>query len=322
MKRLISTLVTLALLAVSTVATARAATIDVSITPLTRDLSAKPGETITGTLDLTNLSNRSQTYVPLARNFTADPDSDGDRPKILPSDETEGPTDLADWIEFALPSVTIAPSATAAVAYRIVVPPDAEPGGHYGVVFATASSAGEPSGSGVTLSGSVGSLILLTVSGDVTVDGSARQLVAVDSGGTPRRIFEAPPIHLKLTLRNDGNVHLIPTGTLTVTRGSTTVLTQALNQTGGRLLPSSDRTYRETIADDIGYGRFTAAAALTLTAPTGQTIPASLVTSFWILPIRAIAVSLAALLLALVVFRLWMARHDAAVRATIKRRRS
>lgn len=288
--------------------------LSVSVTPLTSELSAKPGDELSGSMDIQNQGESAQTYYLLARDFTADPEGESGQPLILEQTPADYSSGLASWLSLDSPSVTIEPKATKTVRYHIAVPTDAEPGGHYGVLFASIDPPSDSAGSRVDVGGRVGSLILLTVLGKQTVSGQALDLIAVDGKGQPRAIFQTPPINLKLTTRNDGSIHLAPKGTVTITRSGKEVASTELNPDGGRVLPRSSRTFTSTFPNSIGYGRFTATVTGSLNAPTGEQLPIQLTTSFWVLPLTWILLGLVLLGLCISLFRFWLKHHDAQVR--------
>lgn len=293
--------------------------INVSLTPLVYEVTVKPGTSTSGSLEVQNLSDAAQTLYPIARDFEPDPDSGGS-PRFLPKPSDTDPTFLSNWVTFSQASMTLAPKETKVLTYQLSVPDNASPGGHYGAVFASAAPPAQLVESGVSLGGSVGTLLLVTVEGTVTVAGSGGALRAVDNQGKSWWIYQSLPLDLQYTLHNSGTVHLTPSGALIVRRGKTTVLERTLNPDNGRVLPASDRMFTERITDAIGYGRFTATATVTMTAPNGETVPATLITSFWRLPLTPIGIALLLLIALFIGFRIWLKHHDAAIHASPKHR--
>lgn len=293
----------------------------VSLTPLTRELTADADQTISGTLTIQNLGSASQSLTPIARDFVADPDVDG-APRFIDAASLPAGQALSQWVTFGTDTLSVPANGTVSFDYTIHVPNDATPGGHFGAIFASSQSSSPITGSGASVSGSVGSLVLITVNGPVTVSGESRGLVALDSHGVRRSIFQTTPIDLKFTVSNGGTVHLVPSGTLTVTKRGTLVDTLTLNPDGGRVLPSSQRTFTTALQDGrkIGYGPLTVTAAAILTAPDGQTIPITAATSFWILPLTTMLWVFLLIIGFTLLFHWWLRRHDARIRGRSNRR--
>lgn len=79
--------------------------------------------------------------------------------------------DAYKWIQFDQPSYQVAPGESVDVKYTIRVPANATPGGHYGVLFAETLPNSQSQGTGVKTKKRVGSILYVTVEGDVTRSG-------------------------------------------------------------------------------------------------------------------------------------------------------
>lgn len=136
--------------------------VDVSITPLIREVSSKPGDTFTGSIEIKNESDSKQTFFPAARDFTSSEDSSTGAPKFL---ETAGipAQSLSSWTTFKQTSVDVDSKKSATIDYTVKVPDTAEPGGHYAGIFASTQAPDVTGGSGVAIAARVGSLLLVTV---------------------------------------------------------------------------------------------------------------------------------------------------------------
>lgn len=312
-------LMVFALAAVLVMPVAAMAATSISVTPLTRELTVSPGQTVKGSLDVTNAGDASATFFPVAKDFIADPENPG-APKFISDEEKSAgfSTGVSEWISFEQVSIEIPAKGTKSFSYSISVPTDAEPGSHFGAVFAGLKPASELKGSGASIGGSVGSLILLTVTGDIKVSGAVTDFVALDAQETPRSIFQSMPIDLKLTIANTGNVHLAPEGNVKVLKGKNVVTSFGLNEEGGRVLPGSSRTYTERLSEPVGYGKFSVSADVMMKSPDGKEIAKTVTTSFWILPLNMMMLGLVILLLVLGLFRMWVKHHDALMRANLK----
>lgn len=108
-------------------------------------------------------------------------------------------TKAYQWVQFSKTSFELKPGKSVKVPYTITVPADAAPGGHYAVLFAETQP---PVGSGnsVTRKKRVGSLLYMTVNGDIKMSGK------VDSWTTKFWQNKAP-ITSDLRIENTGNTH-------------------------------------------------------------------------------------------------------------------
>lgn len=319
-KRTISIL-TLAVLAVSSAAslfpiTASAATSApitnsgqaLEIAPPVINLNADPGQTITGQIYLRDITKGDLIVTGQANDFIA-AGEDG-IPKILLNDEAANPYSLKSWVG-PLPSLRLVPREIKTLKFTITVPSKAAPGGHYGVIRFTATPP-DMQGQGVSLSASLGALVLVTVSGKITEHVSLESLVA-SQGGKVKTLFETAPILFEQVYKNTGNVHEQPTGTIVITDMlGKKVASLGVNTPPRNVLPASSRKFTESldssvIGNKLLFGRYT--ATLTTTYGTGVQ-PVNGTLTFWVVPYRAIGVSAVILVVAFFILRFLIARYN------------
>lgn len=107
-------------------------------------------------------------------------------------------TQAYQWVQFENTRISLKPGDRAEVPYEISVPENAAGGGHYAVLFAETQP--KQDGSNVARKKRVGSLLYMTIKGEVRESGS------IDSWEA--RLFQTkPPIESTLRVKNDGNVH-------------------------------------------------------------------------------------------------------------------
>lgn len=272
--------------------------VDVSITPLIREVSTKAGDTFTGSIEVKNESGTKQTFFPAARDFTSSSDTSTGAPKFL---ETAGAPaqSLSSWTTFSKTSVEIDSKGSATIDYTVKVPEAAEPGGHYAGIFASTQAPDVKDGSGVSIAARVGSLLLVTVAGDI------RTSAEVTSFRTDKSIYQSGPINFTASLKNSGNIHFKPKGTIDIKNG-TTVHSINFNENGGNVLPSSARDFMETLDGTFSFGRYTATLDVTAQAPNGDTIPLQSVVSFWVIPMSTILITLLVLIVLYLIIKTGM----------------
>lgn len=251
------------------------------ISPPLLNLKADPGQVLKAEINVRNVTKDSLVVKAQFEDFVASGE-DG-QPKILLESDEQSPYSIKDWI--SSPSdVTLKPGERKTIKVDISVPNDAGPGGHYGVVRFTGTPP-ELEGTGVSLSASVGTLILVGVSGDVKESAKIVELFA-ERNGKKSGVFEYGPLNLVLRVENDGNIHFQPKGTLQVTDTfGRTVFVSQINQDARNVLPGSIRKFEQLMDKKYLFGKYNLKADVVY-GDNGQ-ITSQTVT-FWVIPYKLI----------------------------------
>lgn len=290
------------------------------ISPPVIELRADPGQTVTATIRVRNVASGPVIAKGRADDFGAGSTEDG-QPKLLLEEEGATRYSLKYWIS-SVPDLKLAPQELKTAVVNIVIPKNAEPGGHFGVIRFTAVPP-ELEGTGVSLSASVGTLVLLKVSGDVKDDLSLAEFstVKLDSKGLVKSkasFFEAGPVGFVVRLRNNGTVHEKGTGGITVTDTfGKNVGTLAVNEKGGNVLPDSVRRFEQTLAKKNLFGHYTAKLSLTYLGGQKQINGTA---SFWVIPWKLIIIVFLALALLFFVLKFSLGRYNQRIIAQARRR--
>lgn len=181
-----------------------------TVSPALIDNTVNPGTTFAVPITISNITDRA---VPIdvskgKLETSQQPDGkDGKDGKIVSQ------YDISPWFTVDTSSLLLRERDQATVNVTVSVPPNAEPGGHYGTVFFAALATDLSGGaSGQTLlNARVGVVFLVTVRGEVKagaeLDGGIRTKTAQwDAGITT----------FQFGLKNTGNVHFAPSGSLVV----------------------------------------------------------------------------------------------------------
>ncbi len=279
------------------------------IAPPVLNLRANPGETVKATINLRDVSTSSLVVRNQINDFVAYGE-DG-TPKILLDDTEEtSPYSLKAWVQ-PLPQLTLKPKEVNKLPLTIRVPKSAAPGGYYAVIRFTASAPGLD-GTGVSLSASLGTLVLLRVNGEAKEAMSVEEFSATKNG-EKNWLFESQPIKFVTRVRNNGSVHEQPTGQIAVKdMFGNAVANVNVNLVQSNVLPASVRRFEpildsSVIGNRLLLGRYTADLKLTYGA-NGQTLTAS--TSFWVIPYRLIAFAIVLLVIAFIVLRIGLRRYN------------
>jgi hypothetical protein len=202
---LLGAFVLLAGITASFVIHAQQANNGLSVHPSSFNLSAGAGQSTTNTVTLDNLTSETVTIQAELRNFTAKGEQGG---VALTQDDTT--YSLAKWITVTPNNVTLAPHTSQKFTFTITTPYNAEPGGHFGsIVFATVPPPASK-GVGAVLSEQIASLILLEIPGNV------KEQADVVSFDTDKPFYEFGPVNFTTRVRNDGDVHIQPSGAILV----------------------------------------------------------------------------------------------------------
>lgn len=202
-----------------------------TLTPVRFEVSGSPGEVITREILLINEEETGSYFYSSFANF----DSQGDSGAPAFMTPTEG---LGTWINTELDSVYLEPGQQRIVKFTITIPQNAEPGGHFGVIFWGTSPTDEEGGSGLTVGSQTGILVLLSVKGEVREEAGLLNFNTVGN----KFFHQTLPVDFEYRFRNDGGDRIKPTGTLTI-RNTFFLPTEKLdsNPVEGNVLPNSTR---------------------------------------------------------------------------------
>lgn len=263
------------------------------ISPPLLDLKADPGQTLQAQIKLRNVTGSTLVARAQYDDFVAT--GEEGQPKLLLDSKEQSPYTIKEWLN-SIPSVTLAPQQQKTVDLIIKIPNDASPGGHYGVIRFTGAPP-EVDETAVSLSASIGTLVLVNVSGDVKEEAKIIELFT-SQNGKKRGLFEYGPITLTTRVENTGNVHIQPTGTTRITNMfGREVQSYKFNETRGNVLPASVRKFESELKKKLLFGKYTVQSDLVFGADS-KIISAR--HTFWVIPYKLIAIVLVGL--ALLVF--------------------
>lgn len=256
------------------------------ISPPLIDLKLDPGQTLQTQIKLRNVTKETVVTKSQYNDFVAK--GEEGQPALLLGNKEKSPYSIKDWLS-TVPSVTLAPGEQKTLPITVRAPANASPGGHYGVLRFTAAPP-EVDQSAVSLSASIGTLILATVAGNIQEKATLAEVYAA-RGNMHQSLFEYGPVDLVSRVRNTGNVHLKPAGTVQVTNMfGKEVAAYKLNERGGNILPSSVRKFQNQLNKKWLFGRYTINADVVYGADNKI---ASGKGSFWVMPYKLIILVIA-----------------------------
>jgi len=274
-------------------------------------LNANPGQTITTQIQVRDIAKGDLLVTGQANDFVAA--GTNGNPKILfNSSSSTDPYSLKNWVS-PLASVILKPQQTNNIKVILNVPKNASPGGHYGVIRFSAVPPSVNGKNGVSLSASLGTLILMTVSGHLVQRLALSKFSAENSKGHAGYLFQSDPLIFSEALKNSGNIALQPAGQVTIKdMFGKNVVSMSINPIVSNILPSSTRIFTENLTPNIIgkkqlFGRYS--AILNLTYGTNhQPITAKL--TFWVIPIVPIVILLLILIIGFFLLRKLIRRYN------------
>lgn len=287
--------------------------LNLTTSPLPISLVAKPGETVSTELRIKNSGTKTETLKVGLMKFSAN--SEDGKPQLK---ERETGDDYFDWVSFSQNQFIAQPNEWKTITMTIKLPPSAAFGYYYAVTFSRAET-NDTSDKQAKIHGGTAILVLL----EATSPNAKRQL-EIDSFTASRKVYEFLPATFNIKVKNTGNIHLAPSGTIFISKGKQTIATIPVNATKGNILPDSKRVFTATWDDGfpvyttqdvngqtvqkdgksvytlhwdgskftkLRFGKYT--ARLTLVYDNGQRdVPLEAIVSFWVIPWRIIAFAL------------------------------
>jgi hypothetical protein len=262
-----------------------------------------PGQRATFDLTVSNRLGVDKTFILSTEDFTGT--EDPARTVVLLGDD-RGPYSLRDFIKAATTSVSIKTGVKAHIPVVISIPTDAQPGGLYGsVIVGTATETHVTAENGAQASSPlvtrIGTLFFVRVKGPVTEDGHLEQFSLSPDRGF---IFDSKNIAFDILYRNNGNVHLDPYGTITVTNmlGSSVA---SIDVDPWFAMPKSLRFREVTWNPSFLFGRYV--AHLSVHRGYGTDIDQGDIV-FWVIPWKVIALILGGLIVIILAIRFVISR--------------
>ena len=305
LKRLLSAIIVLVLVLVSVLPAAAQQSepgSGISISPLISEFSLKPGEANVIKLNVKNITSNKITAKASVADFESDNESGN--PRIITDPTNTNPHSIRKFI-LGLEDVPLNVGEQKKVTLPVQIPADATPGAYYGIVRYKAVPVGPnaPGPNEVSLSASVGTIVLITVPGNLREQVQLKS-IHVYRGSGKSTLFFRQPTKIGVELRNLGNAFVKPFGSVKITDISgKEVYTYQLNSTNPRanLLPDSSRIFENDVKNVNRIGRYTVTASVSY--GNGSQI-LTLKKTFWYIPLWAAAAVLAVFLaLAYLAFR-------------------
>lgn len=166
----------------------------ITLSPAISKPVADSGTVLKGSLTVINNGQTEYQFLAYARPFSVSTESYD--PNYTEVNER---TEAYQWVQFAKTNIRLAPGERVEVPYTITIPEKATAGGHYAVLFAETQPQ-ESESTQVARKKRVGSLLYVTVNGELVNSGS------LESWDT-QLWQKSKPVTTAFRVKNDGNVH-------------------------------------------------------------------------------------------------------------------
>lgn len=174
------------------------------LSPTNRKYTVEPGQTVADTVTVVNDGKVAYDLLVYARPYSVN--NENYEPNFT---ATPPNADAYKWVQFQKTVYRIEAGATQKIDFTMKVPPQANAGGHYGVIFAEIQPAGPAQGTSVLRKKRLGMILYATVGGNYK---SAGEMIGVDM---PFWQVE-PPLKALLKAKNTGNTNFDLTAKITI----------------------------------------------------------------------------------------------------------
>lgn len=179
----------------------------ITIIPPTISHQLNPGASTEGKLGIINESSTDLAFSVYVYDFVV-VDNQG-TPQILPYGTIENNRySASNWIGVTPNSFTLKPHERFNFNYYIQVPWNAAPGGHYAAIVYQPLGSGPVKGSGAQVNSRVATLVYLDITGKI------KEQAMITNFNAPFEEFG--PVPVTTEIKNFGDLHISPTGTITV----------------------------------------------------------------------------------------------------------
>lgn len=276
------------------------------VSPVRTELTIPKGRSETVVVSVENPSETPVRVTPEINNFVADEDESGS-PRLILDDSVLPPRNDLKRLVSPLEGFTITAGQRKEIPVTISVPNDANAGGYYGAVRFIPELP-TPEGRNVALTGSVGTIFLIEVPGDLKQQLNLVQFGAAE-GNSYRGFFIGGKVNVLTRLKNTGDIHVKPFGKVQIKNMFGKIVHEyEFNNTDPRanVLPDSTRRFVDEIPQKGWFGRYTIKTNLGYSSGGGELISAN--ASFWYFA-TWVFYGLIALLLIIIAAIYWLVRR-------------
>jgi hypothetical protein len=227
-------------------ASAQSATdgINLQISPLPIELTAKPGTSAKTDLRVRNAGTKTEKLQVKLLAVSEDNNGQVHLTKPTASDEWVG------WVSFDRPTFDAPAGEWQTIKMNVNVPKSAAFGYYFAVEYLRASEQATQPGTAAA-HGAVATFILFNADAP-----NAKRQAQVVSFTSSRKSYEFLPASFTVKISNTGNVHVAPKGNIFITKGGKQVSSIDINSIGGNILPNGSRFFSSSWNDGFPAYQF------------------------------------------------------------------
>lgn len=244
--------------------------------------SVAAGGTTSGMVSIENDGQEPAQYEMVVRGFQ--PVGNMGSIEFINASEEE----LLNWIEFSEIEFTVEPNETREITYIINAPEEAGSGGHYAVLSAMPASESAIQEENEQLL----AMLLVNITGDLEYQGRITEFKTLFDRYRP-----GEAIDFSVGFKNEGNVHVKPSGFVEIFKGNIKVDELVINPEGHFVFPGAIRDFYIDWKEGANFGKYTAYANLTY---GGTEEVSSGPVSFWVVNWTTIIIVLAVVIVAVI----------------------
>jgi len=276
------------------------------VSPVRSEYTIDKGRSETLVVTVENPTDAAIKSRVVINDFVASDQENGE-PRLILDDNAPAPKNSFKKLVAPIADIQLGPRQKKDVPVSINVGGNANAGGYYGAVrFIPADTGGNGN---VGLTASVGTIVLVTVPGDLTEKLDLVELGATQNGEL-KGFMTGGDLSIVARLKNTGDIHVKPFGKVQIKNMFGKVVKEyELNAVEPRanILPESVRKFEDAVAKPGRgwFGRYTVQANIGYSQGSGDLITAS--SSFWYLPVWFLV--LLVVLAAIVAGVFWLVRR-------------
>jgi hypothetical protein len=289
-----------------------------SISPTVSEYILKPGQNATVTITVKDSTVGSVNAQGIVNDFVSDGSTGS--PKLLTQPGASSPNSIRNFV-YNLNTIPLNPSEQKIVTVGLHIPDGTPPGAYFGVIRYKAIPVGvnAPAPGQVALTASVGTIVLITVPGNLRVLVKLNAL-HIYHGTQDGRLFFAKPDKIGVEIQNLGNGFAKPFGTVEIQNMfRKSVYSYQFNNPKqlGSVLPNSTRIFSNPVQGISQPGRYSVTANVAY--GSGSNV-LTIKKTFWYIP-AWLAITIAAILVILILLtiRLYV-RYRRDAKRTYRRR--
>lgn len=256
------------------------------------EITVNPGQIITKEIKVRNESNQERTISTSSKDFIVTDDL-GTPLQVENNDQSDNRWAASSWIQISPTRLKLKPGETKSLIVTIITPENALAGGHYAMILHTPNNQTVISQTGASIETNVGTLVYLTVTGDIIENASVKEFSAP-------KFSEYGPVNFKTIITNLSDIHITPAGSISIYNmlGAKTAQIELKNT---NIFPYTSREFISIFKQKLLLGRYQAKLTAAY-GTTGQVLAATIF--FWVIPYKLIALLIAIIVIIVLILKL------------------